>query len=113
LAQNFYLPVPVLVKKKIIFDFVKLRAIKKARKLIYFSPSSSLLLLDKGSGMEKIRIQEKHSGSATKHSLSYVNSMPKHCQKQGCGSGFNRVCGSVSGFGIQIRIQEGKNDPQK
>jgi hypothetical protein len=29
------------------------------------------------------------------------------------GSGFNRVCGSGSGFGIRIRIQEGKNDPQK
>jgi hypothetical protein len=27
------------------------------------------------------------------------------------GSGFNRVSGS--GFGILIRIQEGKNDPQK
>ncbi len=27
------------------------------------------------------------------------------------GSGFNRVIGS--GFGIRIRIQEGKNDPQK
>jgi hypothetical protein len=40
---------------------------------------------------------------------------------QGCGSGsgsgsvFNRVCGSGSVFGIRIRIriQEGKNDPQK
>jgi hypothetical protein len=29
------------------------------------------------------------------------------------GSGFNQVSGSVSGFGIQIRIQEGKNYPQK
>ncbi len=29
------------------------------------------------------------------------------------GSRFNRVCGSGSGFGIRIRIQEGKNDPQK
>jgi hypothetical protein len=29
------------------------------------------------------------------------------------GSGFNRVSGSVSGFGIRIRIQEGNNDPQK
>jgi hypothetical protein len=29
------------------------------------------------------------------------------------GSGFNRVCGSGSVFGIRIRIQEGKNDPQK
>jgi hypothetical protein len=29
------------------------------------------------------------------------------------GSGFNRVIGSGSGFGIWIRIQEGKNDPQK
>ncbi len=36
---------------------------------------------------------------------------------QGCGSGsgsgFNRVCGSESRFEIRIRIQEGKNDPQK
>jgi hypothetical protein len=29
------------------------------------------------------------------------------------GSGFKQVSGSVSGFGIRIRIQEGKNDPQK
>jgi hypothetical protein len=29
------------------------------------------------------------------------------------GSLFNRVCGSGSVFGIRIRIQEGKNDPQK
>jgi hypothetical protein len=31
------------------------------------------------------------------------------------GSVFNRVCGSESVFGIRIRIriQEGKNDPQK
>jgi len=29
------------------------------------------------------------------------------------GSGFNRVSGSVSAFGIRIRIQEGKSDPQK
>jgi hypothetical protein len=29
------------------------------------------------------------------------------------GSGFNRVSGSGSGFGIRIWIQEGKNDPQK
>ncbi len=28
-------------------------------------------------------------------------------------SGFNRVIGSGSEFGIRIRIQEGKNDPQK
>jgi hypothetical protein len=27
--------------------------------------------------------------------------------------GFNRVSGSGSVFGIRIRIQEGKNDPQK
>jgi hypothetical protein len=35
--------------------------------------------------------------------------------KQGCGYVFNWVCGSGSGsvFGIRIRIQEGKNDPQK
>ncbi len=39
--------------------------------------------------------------------------------KQCCGSGsgtgsvFNRVCGSGSVSGIRIRIQEGKNDPQK
>ncbi len=32
---------------------------------------------------------------------------------QGCGSGFNWVCGSGSVFGIRIRIQEGKNDLQK
>ncbi len=35
----------------------------------------------------------------------------RHCGQQGCGSGFNRVSGS--GSGILIRIQEGKNDPQK
>jgi hypothetical protein len=37
----------------------------------------------------------------------------KSAGAQGCGSGFgfNRVFGSGSGFGI--RIQEGKNDPQK
>jgi hypothetical protein len=29
------------------------------------------------------------------------------------GYGFYQVSGSVSGFGIRIRIQEGKNDPQK
>jgi hypothetical protein len=29
------------------------------------------------------------------------------------GSGFNRVSGSGSVFGIRIRIQEGKNDPRK
>jgi hypothetical protein len=29
------------------------------------------------------------------------------------GSEFNRVSGSGSVFGIRIRIQEGKNDPQK
>jgi hypothetical protein len=29
------------------------------------------------------------------------------------GSGFNRVIGSGSVFGIRTRIQEGKNDPQK
>jgi hypothetical protein len=29
------------------------------------------------------------------------------------GSGFNKVSGSVSGFGIRIRIQEGKKEPQK
>jgi hypothetical protein len=29
------------------------------------------------------------------------------------GSGFNQVSGSVSGFGIRIRIQESKKDPQK
>jgi hypothetical protein len=33
--------------------------------------------------------------------------------KQGCGSGFNRVSRSGSGIRIRIRIQEGKNDPQK
>jgi hypothetical protein len=32
---------------------------------------------------------------------------------QGFGSGFNQVSGSGSVFGIRIRIQEGKNDPQK
>jgi hypothetical protein len=31
----------------------------------------------------------------------------------GSGSVFNRVYGSGSVFGIRIRIQEGKNDPQK
>jgi hypothetical protein len=31
----------------------------------------------------------------------------------GFGSGFNQVSGSKSGFGNRIRIQEGKNDPQK
>jgi hypothetical protein len=38
-------------------------------------------------------------------------------EKAGCririGSGFSRVSGSGSVFGIRIRIQEGKNDPQK
>jgi hypothetical protein len=38
-------------------------------------------------------------------------------EKAGCrfrmGSGLNRVSGSGSVFGIRIRIQEGKNDPQK
>jgi hypothetical protein len=29
------------------------------------------------------------------------------------GTGFNQVRGSGSVFGIRIRIQEGKNDPQK
>jgi hypothetical protein len=31
------------------------------------------------------------------------------------GSGFNQVSGpvSIAGYGIRIRIQEGKNDPQK
>jgi hypothetical protein len=29
------------------------------------------------------------------------------------GSGFNQVSGSGSVFGIRIRIQEDKNDPQK
>jgi hypothetical protein len=29
------------------------------------------------------------------------------------GSGFSQARGSVSGFGIQIRILEGKNDSQK
>jgi hypothetical protein len=29
------------------------------------------------------------------------------------GSGFNQVSGTGSVFGIRIRIQEGKNDPQK
>jgi hypothetical protein len=29
------------------------------------------------------------------------------------GSGLNQASGSVSGFGIRIRIQEGKNVPQK
>jgi hypothetical protein len=29
------------------------------------------------------------------------------------GSGFNGVPGSVSGFAIRIRIQEGKNGPEK
>jgi hypothetical protein len=29
------------------------------------------------------------------------------------GFGFNRASGSGSVFGIRIRIQEGKNDPQK
>jgi hypothetical protein len=29
------------------------------------------------------------------------------------GSGFNQVSGSGSAFGIRMRIQEGKNDPQK
>jgi hypothetical protein len=29
------------------------------------------------------------------------------------GSGFNQVTGSGSVFGIRIKIQEGKNDPQK
>jgi hypothetical protein len=32
--------------------------------------------------------------------------------RQGSGSGFKQVSGSGSVFGIQIRIQEGKNDPQ-
>jgi hypothetical protein len=32
---------------------------------------------------------------------------------EGFGSGFNQVSGSGSVFGIRIRIQEGKNDPQK
>jgi hypothetical protein len=31
----------------------------------------------------------------------------------GSGSVFNQVCGSGSVFGIRIRIQESKNDPQK
>ncbi len=31
----------------------------------------------------------------------------------GSESGFNQVIGSGSVFGIRIRIQEGKNDPQK
>jgi hypothetical protein len=36
-------------------------------------------------------------------------------KSQACGSGsrFNGVPGSVSGFATRIRIQEGKNDPQK
>jgi hypothetical protein len=32
--------------------------------------------------------------------------------KQCFGSGFNQDSGSVSGFGIRILIQEGKNDPK-
>ncbi len=32
---------------------------------------------------------------------------------QGFGSGFNQVSGSGSIFGIRIRIQEGKDDPEK
>ncbi len=40
------------------------------------------------------------------HSLIRVSS------KQCFGSGFSLVSGSVSGIGIQIQIQEGKNDPQ-
>jgi hypothetical protein len=47
----------------------------------------------------------------------YLTPATSFTTMQGCGSGslsgsgFNRVSGSGSGFGI--RIQEGKNDPQK
>ncbi len=47
--------------------------------------------------------------------LANLSQEVPYLHNQGCGSGFNRVCGSESGsvFGIRIRIQGGKNDLQK
>ncbi len=66
---------------------------------------------------------QKRTFSTSKHEISLLFTIFVVNFYQGCGSGsgirigsvFNRVCGSGSGsvFGIRIRIQEGKNDPQK
>ncbi len=57
-------------KSKIIFSFVKFEAAKKGMTLHFFHPSLLLLFLDPGSeirdpGWVKIRIRDKHPGSAT------------------------------------------------
>jgi hypothetical protein len=44
---------------------------------------------------------------------SVIRVSGKQCFLILIGSGFNQVSGSVSGFGIRIRIQKGKNYPQK
>jgi hypothetical protein len=54
-------------KNKIIFDFVKFVASKKGM-INFFNPSLFLLFLDPGSEIRdglKIRIRDKHPGSAT------------------------------------------------
>jgi hypothetical protein len=45
--------------------------------------------------------------------LMYLRAARYGVRYQCFGSGFSQVSGSVSGFGIRIRIQEGKNYAQK
>ncbi len=57
-------------RNKIIYDFVKFVAIKKGLTRNFFSPLSLVTVLDPGSGIRdpgwvKIRIRDKHPGSAT------------------------------------------------
>jgi hypothetical protein len=64
IGPNFF----VHFKHKIIYNFVKFMAIKKGMKTIFFSPLS--FVADFGSeirdpGWVKIRIRDKHPGSAT------------------------------------------------
>jgi hypothetical protein len=58
-------------KNKIIYNFVKYLATKKGKEKANIFPSSFELQLDPESRMKKIRIRDKHSGSATTGMVMY------------------------------------------
>ncbi len=73
IGPNFFLQ---HIKTKIMCNFVKFVATKKVMKTNFFSPLSFLLFLDPGSeiqdpGCVKIRIRDKHPGSATLRTGAY------------------------------------------